>query len=107
MLSLRGTSPPPAQEVDLSPPRYPVPKTLPMKQQRPLRHQAARRTGWVLPAAILTEGIWAFFGSLVLGLRQRNHPPVIPQASWTWLAGAALISGLAGWLAWHTASPGI
>jgi hypothetical protein len=64
-----------------------------------------RRTGRAFTFAALAEGAWAFFGSLVLGLGQRDHAPVIPQAPWIWLGGTVLIAGLAGWFAWHAASP--
>jgi hypothetical protein len=83
-----------------------VPKTLPLRQRLPLEHQdTARRAGRVFSVAVLAEGAWAFFGSLVLGLGQRDHPAAIPQAPWIWLAGATLIAGLAWGLARNAASP--
>jgi hypothetical protein len=105
MVNLRGTSFPPHHRFDLSSQLPVVPRTPPLRQQPSLQHQAMRRTGWIFSAAALAEGAWAFFGSLVLGLGQRGHTPVIPQAPWIWLGGAALILGLAIWLACHAAAP--
>jgi hypothetical protein len=105
MVTLQGTSLPASHGFDLLPLHRSLPRTLPPRPQLPLQHQAVRHTAWIFPATVAAEGLWAFFGSLVLGLGQRGNPWLVPQAPWIWLAGAALIAASAAWLAWHAGQP--
>jgi hypothetical protein len=105
MVTLRGSALPASHGFDLLPQHRPLPGALPPKRPLPLRQHAARRTGWIFPATVMAEGIWSLFGSLVLGLGRRDHPLLIPQAPWIWLAGAVMISAVAAWRTWHAGPP--
>lgn len=99
MIGLRGTAFPPQHGFGLAPVRPAIADTLPPRRTAS-RRRNARAARWVFPAAVLAEGAWAFFGSLVLGLGRRDQSLAIPQAPWIWLGGTVLIACLAAWMAW-------